>query len=328
MSTLHSANLAEMETGKHPDPSREKQYEALVEIEVLSIYFFLYQKSCVFQKEQEIEFRGEIVAAWIIAALAFGSAIGWFLGSEKAEEYFAGYLLEQSLSVDNLFVFILVFKYFQTPLEYQSKVLNYGFITAGILRLIMIVLGVELIESFHPLLLIFAALLVYSSLQLLLANDETDEDLADNAIVRFCSRILQVSDHYDGSRFFTVQNGVKMATPLLLTLAVVELSDVVFAVDSVPAVFGVTLDPFIVYTSNLFAILSLRSFYGFISVVMTQLKYLDKAVAIVLGFIGLKMAADFIGLHLSTDVSLIVVGVVLFGGVAASALFPAQQDES
>lgn len=206
--------------------------------------------------------------------------------------------------------------------------LNYGFITAGVLRLIMIVLGVELIESFHPLFLIFAALLVYSSLQLLLADDESDENLTDNAIVRFCSRVMQVSDHYDGNRFFTVQNGVKMATPLLLTLAVVELSDVAFAVDSVPAVFGVTLDPFIVYTSNLFAILSLRSFYGFISVVMTQLKYLDKAVAIVLGFIGLKMAADFIGLHLSTDVSLIVVGVVLFGGVAASALFPTQQDES
>eukprot|EP00210_Caulerpa_lentillifera_P001161 g1117.t1 len=306
-SVAESTNLSEVESER----VKQKQYEALVEIE----------------RDQQVEFRGEIVAAWIFAAVAFGAAIGWFLGAEKAEEYFAGYLLEQSLSVDNLFVFILVFKYFRTPLEYQSKVLNYGFITAGILRLIMIVLGVELIESFNVLFLVFAALLVYSSLQLLLSNDDDDEDLTDNAIVRFCSRVMQVSDSYDGNRFFTVENGVKMATPLLLTLAVVELSDVVFAVDSVPAVFGVTLDPFIIYTSNLFAILSLRSFYGFISVVMSQLRFLDKSVAVVLGFIGVKMAADFIGIHVSTDVSLIVVGVVLFSGVTASALFPADQEE-
>lgn len=269
-----------------------------------------------------MEFRGEVAAAWIGAALVFGTGVAYFLGSEKAEEYFAGYLLEQSLSVDNLFVFILVFKYFQTPLEYQSKVLTYGFITAGVLRLIMVLLGVEIIESFHPVLLVFAALLVYSSLQLLLADPTTDEDLGNNSIVRFCNRIFTVADHYDGDRFFTVENGVRVATPLLLTLAVVELSDVVFAVDSVPAVFGITLDPFIVYSSNLFAILSLRSFYGFVSVIMSQLRYLDKAVAVVLGFIGLKMVADFGGYHLSTDASLFIVAFVLGIGVAASALLP------
>jgi TerC family integral membrane protein len=132
----------------------------------------------------------------------------------------------------------------------------------------------------------------------------------------------QVSESYDGDKFFTVQNGVKVATPLLLVLAVIELSDVVFAVDSIPAVFGVTLDPFIVYTSNMFAILSLRALYGFVSTAMSELRYLDKAVALVLGFIGAKMVAEFGEVHVPTDVSLLVVGLVLGGGVGASLLLP------
>ena len=186
----------------------------------------------------------------------------------------------------------------------------------------MVVMGVEIIEYFHPVLLVFAGLLVYSSLQLLLADPDEEEDLENNTIVRFCRRLISVSDHYDGNRFFTQQKGMMVATPLLLTLAVVELSDVVFAVDSVPAVFGITLDPFIVYSSNIFAILSLRSIYGFVSLVMTQLRFLDKSVAVVLGFIGLKMVGDFGGYHLSTDFSLFIVAFVLGSGVAASALFP------
>lgn len=254
--------------------------------------------------------------------MAFGAGIVYFMGPEKAEEYFAGYLLEQSLSVDNLFVFILVFKYFQTPAAYQAKVLTYGFITAGVLRLIMVILGVEIIESFTPILLVFAALLVASSLQLLLAKEDRHLDIEQNPIVQLCNRFLSVSQNYDGDRFFTIQDGKRMATPLLLTLAIVELSDVVFAVDSVPAVFGITLDPFIVYTSNLFAILSLRSFYGFVSIILARLRYLDKSVAVVLGFIGFKMVADFLGFHLSTDASLFIVAFVLGCGVLASTLFP------
>ncbi|GMH40660.1 hypothetical protein BSKO_08564 [Bryopsis sp. KO-2023] len=271
-------------------------------------------------REEEIEFQGESVAAWIGAALAFGGGVWYTMGQEKAIEYFAGYLLEQSLSVDNLFVFILVFNFFKTPEEHQGKVLTYGIITAGVLRLVMIVLGVELIENFKPVLLFFAGLLIYSSYNLLVGGEDDDEDLNDNSIVKFCKSFMDVSSSYDGGNFFTVENGVKLATPLLLTLAVIELSDVVFAVDSIPAVFGVTLDPFIVYSSNLFAILSLRSLYGFVSVVMKELKYLDKSVALVLGFIGAKMLADFGGYHVSTEASLGVVALLLSGGVGASLL--------
>ncbi|CAD7701740.1 unnamed protein product [Ostreobium quekettii] len=279
-----------------------------------------------FEGAEDVEFRGESVAAWVGAAFAFGAGVWYFLGSEKAEEYFAGYLLEQSLSVDNLFVFILVFNYFQTPTEFQPKVLTYGIVTAAVLRLVMVVLGVELIDSFKPVLLGFAGLLLYSSYNLIVGGNEDEEDLGNNGVVKLCKRVLRVSDAYDGENFFTLENGVRVATPLLLALAVVELSDVVFAVDSVPAVFGVTLDPFIVYTSNMFAILSLRSLYGFVSVIMTELRYLDKAVALVLGFIGVKMIADFTDYHISTELSLLVVGVLLGGGVAASLWLPEPAD--
>jgi TerC family integral membrane protein len=274
-------------------------------------------------------------------------------GSEKAQEFFAGYLLEQSLSIDNLFVFVLVFNYFKTPLESQPKVLTYGIGTAAVLRLIMILLGVELIQKFEPLLVVFACVLLWSAYGLLTkGDDDEDGDLSDNAVVRLCRSILPVSDHYSGNNFFTTPAaaaaaaaasnggsgsssatsmrswGGRVATPLLLALAVVEISDVLFAVDSIPAVFGVTLDPFIIYSSNMFAIFSLRSLYSFVSTVMTELRYLDKAVALVLGFIGVKMLAEFADVKVPTDVSLLVVGLMLGGGVAASMLLPEEDKES
>ncbi|KAK9804777.1 hypothetical protein WJX72_004869 [[Myrmecia] bisecta] len=277
---------------------------------------------------EETEERGELVFAYLAAAVAFGLGIWGVLGPEKAEEYFAGYLLEQSLSVDNLFVFILVFQYFRTPRLEQDKVLTFGILSAAVLRLIMIVLGVELIDRFQPVLLLFAGILLASSYKLLASGggEEEEEDLNDNAIVKLCRRFIQVTDAYDGDKFFTVQNGERMATPLLLVLAVIEISDVVFAVDSIPAVFGVTKDPFIVYTSNIAAIVSLRALYSFVSTVMSELRYLDKAVAVVLGFIGGKMVVEFFGWHISTTLSLEVVAVALATGVAASLWLPPQDD--
>ncbi len=241
-----------------------------------------------------------------------------------AQEFFAGYLLEQSLSIDNLFVFVLVFNYFKTPPDAQTTVLQYGILTAAVLRAVMILLGVELISDFEPVLAIFAGILIYSSYKLLAPGkeEEDEEDLSDNAIVKFCRRFIQTTDTYDGDKFFTVVDGVRKATPLLLALAVIEISDVVFAVDSIPAVFGITLDPFIVYSSNIFAILSLRSLYGFVSGVMSELRYLDKAVAVVLGFIGVKMLLGLADVEVPTTESLLVVGLVLGGGVVGSLLNP------
>ena len=270
------------------------------------------------------------VALWVGAACLFGAGIGFVQGVDKASEYFAGYLLEQSLSVDNLFVFILVFDYFKVPESTQPKVLSYGIVGAMIMRAAMILAGATAIEDFEPVLLVFAGILIFSSYKLLANNEEEEEeDLKDSAIVKFCSSMIQVSDEYDGDNFWTTaKDGVtKMATPLLLVVAVIELSDVVFAVDSIPAVFGVTKDPFIVYTSNIFAICGLRSLFGFVSAVVSELEYLETSVAVVLGFIGVKMVADYAGYPMSTEASLAVVATLLSGGVAASYLFPSAPAE-
>jgi TerC family integral membrane protein len=178
--------------------------------------------------------------AWVAAAAAFGTGLFFVFGAETSEEFFAGYLLEQSLSVDNLLVFLLLFDYFKIPQKYQNRVLNWGILGAIVMRAIMIGLGSVALQQFHGVLLAFAAVLLYSSVQILFEGDEDDEDLGENSIVQFSKKLLKSTDEFDGDRFFTMVNGVKLATPMLLCLVAVEVSDVVFAVDSVPAVFGVT----------------------------------------------------------------------------------------
>ena len=250
-------SLASCDDPPPPQPSAAQQEAALQQLEV---------------EEPLAEERAETAALAVAAGVGFGLGVWALLGPDKGAEYFAGYLLEQSLSIDNLFVFILVFKYFATPVDNQRRVLTYGVATAAVLRLVLIVAGVDIVDHFRPVLLVFAAILLFSSYKLLRepGEEEGEEDLGDNKIVQLCRSVLTISDGYDGDKFFTVQGGVRMATPLLLVLLVVELSDVVFAVDSIPAVFGVTLDPFIVYTSNLFAILSLRGLYSFVATFMAE----------------------------------------------------------
>ncbi|XP_074312104.1 thylakoid membrane protein TERC, chloroplastic isoform X2 [Silene latifolia] len=238
------------------------------------------------------------VALCVFAAVAFGVGLGFKDGVGKASEFFAGYLLEQSLSVDNLFVFVLIFKYFKVPLMYQNRVLSYGIAGAVVFRLTLILLGTATLQLFR--------------------SEEDNEDLSENFIVKTCQKFIPVTANYDGNRFFTVEDGVRKATPLLLTVAVIELSDIAFAVDSIPAVFGVTRDPFIVFSSNLFAILGLRSLYTLISESMGELEYLQPSIAIVLGFIGLKMVLDFFGYHVGTEVSLGFVATSLTTGVLLS----------
>nr|GMD65409.1 thylakoid membrane protein TERC, chloroplastic isoform X1 [Ipomoea batatas] len=258
-----------------------------------------------------------IVALCVLSAVAFGVGLGFKDGIEKASEFFAGYILEQSLSVDNLFVFVLIFKYFKVPLMYQNRVLSYGIAGAIIFRLSIILLGTATLQRFEAVNLLFAALLLYSSFKLFAEEDE-DTDLSDNFIVKTCQRFIPVTSEYDGNRFITVQDGIRKATPLLLTVAVIELSDIAFAVDSIPAVFGVTRDPFIVFSSNIFAILGLRSLYTLISESMAELEYLQPAIAVVLGFIGCKMILDFFGFHVTTEASLAVVATCLGAGVLLS----------
>ncbi|GAB2235712.1 hypothetical protein Droror1_Dr00026151 [Drosera rotundifolia] len=262
-------------------------------------------------------FSARTVALWVSSAVIFGIGLGFKEGADKASEFFAGYILEQSLSVDNLFVFVLIFKYFKVPAEYENKVLSYGIAGAVIFRLSLILLGTATLQRFEAVNLLLAAVLLYSAFKLL-GGDEEEDDFSNNFVVKTCQRFIPVAANYDGDRFFTIQGGIRKATPLLLTVAVLELSDIAFAVDSIPAVFGVTRDPFIVFTSNLFAISGLRSLYTLVSEGMSQLEYLQPSIAVVLGFIGCKMILDFFGYHVTTEASLGFVATSLTAGVVLS----------
>jgi TerC family integral membrane protein len=182
-------------------------------------------------------------AGWVAAAIGFGTALGFFAGSKTSEEFFAGYLLEQSLSIDNLLVFLLLFEYFKIPMENQNRILNWGIIGAIVMRAVMIGVGAIAIQKFHAVLLVFAGILIFSSTKVIFvgSKDEDDtQDLSENQIIKFSNSLINSTDKFDGDRFFTVIDGIRKATPMLLCMIAVEVSDVVFAIDSIPAVFGVT----------------------------------------------------------------------------------------
>mmetsp|Transcript_2282 Transcript_2282/g.2738 ORF Transcript_2282/g.2738 Transcript_2282/m.2738 type:complete len:447 (-) Transcript_2282:231-1571(-) len=259
--------------------------------------------------------------SWVLAAALFGLGIFLSVGEDSANEFFAGYLVEQSLSVDNLFVFLLLFDYFKVPLKNQDRVLNYGIYGAIVMRATMIGLGTVALREYDGVLLLFAGILIYSSANVLInmGNDEEDEeDMSENSIVKFSKKLFDATDEFDGNQFFTMIDGVKKATPLFICLVAVEISDVVFAVDSIPAVFGVTENPLIVFSSNMFAIMGLRSLYTILSKAAQDLEYLEPAVAVVLGFIGSKMVAEYFGIHIPTELSLGVVLTFLSGGIGLS----------
>jgi len=258
---------------------------------------------------------------WVGAAITYGFLLIFVAGPETSGEFYAGYLLEQSLSIDNLLVFLLLFEYFKVPLEYQNRVLNWGIIGSIVMRATMIGLGSVALQEFREVLLVFAAILLFSSFKVIVGDDDDEEeDLSDNAIVKFANNLFSSTDKFDGDNFFTEIDGIRMATPMLLCMIAVEISDVVFAVDSIPAIFGVTEDPFVVFSSNMFAIMGLRSLYIILSKAASELKYLEKAVAVILGFIGAKLIAEYCGVIISTELSLGVVITMLGGGVAASIL--------
>lgn len=271
----------------------------------------------------------ERTLVWVGLAVVFGVGLGFAFDQQTSEEFFAGYLIEQSLSVDNLFVFLLLFEYFQVPQTSQNRVLNWGIYGAVVMRALMIGVGAAALERFHAILLVFAGILIYSSAKTLIPGDEDDEeeDLNDNSIVRFSRNLFDSTDKFDGSNFFTIIDGVKMATPLFICMIALEISDVVFAVDSIPAVFGVTSNPLIVFTSNMFAIMGLRSLYTILSKAAADLEYLEPAVGIVLGFIGTKMVVEYFGTEVPTEYALAVVATLLSGGVGLSLLEKRQEEE-
>lgn len=274
----------------------------------------------------------------IVLALAFGAGVYWiydtnFLGMagvdaapgagmRAASEYLTAWLVEYALSLDNIMVFALVFGYFQVPPHHQHRVLFWGVMGALVMRGIMIAVGAALLNQFHWMIHVFGAILLITAVKLLVTKEEA-HDLADNKLVKLVHKVLPVSDHFDGQRFFTRENGRRVATPMFVVLIVVEFTDVIFAVDSIPAVFGVTKDPFIVFTSNVFAILGLRSLYFALSAILHRFRYVKTALIFVLTFIGVKMMIEH-WYKIPTGVSLAVVGGLIATGLLASFVAPAE----
>ena len=225
---------------------------------------------------------------WVSLALGFNAFVLWQFGLAPAKLFLTGYLIELSLSVDNLFVFLLIFTYFKVPKEYQHRVLFWGIIGALGMRMIMIFAGAELVERFHWIIYIFGAFLVYTGLSMFRGTDENFEP-HESAIVRFATRYIRIIRTYEGEKFIVVKNGVRSGTLLLLVLITVEFTDLIFAVDSIPAIFGITTDRFIIYTSNIFAILGLRTFFFLLADMAERFHYLKYGLAFILTFIGVKM---------------------------------------
>ena len=262
---------------------------------------------------------------WVTLAMVFASIVFHYQGSQRGFEFLTGYLIELSLSVDNLFVFLLIFSYFKVPSKFQHRVLFWGVMGALFMRLTMIFVGAALINKFHWIIYIFGAFLVYTGVKMF-KDEEIDIQPEQNPLVRFVTRFLPITRHYEEEKFFTKSNGKRTGTLLFLVLMVVEISDLVFAVDSIPAIFAITRDTFIVYTSNVFAILGLRSMYFLLAGVVEKFRYLRVGLAVVLTFIGLKMLLSAIGVIISIKISLIFVALVLVGSVVASLLIAPASD--
>ena len=260
-------------------------------------------------------------AVWVSLALVFNFGIYHYMGPQKGLEFFTGYVIEKSLSVDNVFVFALLFSYFAVPALYQHKVLFWGILGALILRAIMIFLGAALIERFTWIIYVFGAFLILTGIKMIVKRDE-EMHPERNPLVRWFKQLMPVTNDYRGDKFFVRENGVRMATPLVVVLLLVEFSDLIFAVDSIPAIFAVTKDPFIVYTSNVFAILGLRSLYFALAGVMDKFHYLKIGLGVVLAFVGVKMLLGHTPYKIDTLVSLGVIVSVLAASIIGSLLRP------
>lgn len=257
-------------------------------------------------------------AFWIALALGFNYFILQWRGPQAGAEFLAGYLIEKALSVDNLFVFLILFQFFKVPNQYYHKVLYWGIIGALIMRALFIWAGIELIHHFHFVIYVFGAFLVYTGYKIAFSHSEEDST-KESGIIRLVRRLVPTTTRYHGSQFFVRLRGRRYATPLLLVLIAVESTDVVFAVDSIPAILSITDDPFIVYTSNVFAILGLRSLFFALSAVVSYFKYLKYGLALILVFVGLKMlAADYVKDVITPFISLSVVVTLLAGSMVVS----------
>jgi tellurite resistance protein TerC len=262
---------------------------------------------------------------WISLAMVFNVWVWNHFGPQKGLEFFTGYVIEKSLSVDNVFVFALLFSYFRVPQLYQHKVLFWGVLGALVMRAAMIVLGAALITKFSWIIYLFGAFLIITGIKMVVKKEEEIHP-ENNPVVRWFKKFMQVTPDFRGDKFFVRENGIRMATPLFVVLLLVEISDVIFAVDSIPAIFAVTKDPFIVYTSNVFAIMGLRSLYFALAGVMDKFHYLKIGLGFVLTFVGTKMLLGHTPWKIDTQLSLGIIVGILAASVIASLLKPKKEE--
>ncbi len=262
---------------------------------------------------------------WITLAMAFNLFIYYYFGKQHAIEFFTGYLIEKSLSVDNIFVIILIFSYFHVPPEYQHKVLFWGILGALVMRVTFILTGIELIHRFHWLIYIFGGFLVITGVRMVFGGD-TKIDPEKNPVVNLARRIFPITPSFEGDHFFVRKAGRLWATPLFLVVLLIETTDLIFAVDSIPAILAITDDPFIVYTSNVFAILGLRSLYFALAGIEKYFHFLKYGLAGILIFVGLKMSLSEY-FKVPIEISLLVILLFLVLSIVASLLFPQKKEE-
>lgn len=261
---------------------------------------------------------------WVMVALCFNAGIYFYMGHEKALQFLTGYVIEKSLSVDNLFVFLMIFDYFAVPPKYQPRVLHWGILGALVMRFILILAGTALIQMFHWIIYIFGGLLVFTGIKTAFQKDQKVEPEKNHLLKLFKKFLPIAARDFIDQKFFIRINGIIHATPLFVVLVLIESSDLVFAVDSIPAVLAISRDPFIVYTSNVFAIMGLRALYFLLSSIMPLFIYLKFGISIVLCYVGVKMiAVDFI--HIPTLFSLSIVTAILGLSVLISILFPKKE---
>ena len=294
----------------------------------LFILFMLGLDLGLFNRKAHTIKHREAVAwsvVWVTLAMIFAGIVFWTQGKDLGLKFLTGYVIELSLSVDNLFVFLLIFAYFKVPSRLQHRVLFWGVMGALVMRLTMIFIGATLIDRFHWIIYIFGAFLVYTGIKMF-RQEEVDIQPEDNPVVKLVTRYVPITRNYEENKFFTRVNGKLTGTLLFLVLIIVEVTDLVFAVDSIPAIFAITTDTFIVYTSNVFAILGLRSMYFLLAGVVEKFHYLKMGLAVVLTFIGAKMLVEAFHFVIPIRISLIFVALVLLTSVAASLVWAKNAD--
>ena len=265
-----------------------------------------------------------MVSAWISLALLFGAAIWFFEGPRHALEFYTGYVLEYSLSIDNMFVFIMIFGYFAVPNELQPKVLLWGILGAVAMRFLFIFVGVQLISAFAWMIYVFGALLIITAIKMLMQKEDDKFDPSQSFILKVFKKIMPIKTDYHGENFFIKDNAKWFATPLCAALLVIEMSDVIFAIDSIPAILGITQDTFLVYSSNIFAIIGLRSLYFLLSGMAGKFPYLKYGISVILFFVGVKMIiSHFVKIPVPASLGIII--FILAVSMLASKFFPPKE---